>query len=98
MVDYWISEVCYNSRKTHIDSVKIYKQGSVSPGNHSIWSRQNVVAELRSGYNIWTMTKENGKWISGAKVQIVNVGGTEHIKTVRDSTPKDNLGNLPKFC
>jgi len=98
MVLYWISEVCYNPQKTHISSVKIYQDGHISSGNHSIWSRQNVVTAIKNGHDIWTMTKERGKWIKGAKVQIVPVEGTEYIKTVNDSTPKDNLGNLPKFC
>lgn len=97
-VDYWISEVCYNSQNTHINQVKIYKQGKVSPGNDETWSRASVINSLRNENKISTMTNENGKWFIGSKVEISNIRGTDYIKTVKDSTPKDNLGNLPRFC
>lgn len=96
-VHYWISEVCYNSQNTHIVQVKIYPQGKVSPGNDETWTRESVIKHLKTGSNIFTMTKENGKWVRGAKVKIIPINGTEYIKTVNDSTTKDNLGNLPRF-
>ncbi|NMC67403.1 MAG: DUF3892 domain-containing protein [Spirochaetales bacterium] len=96
-VHYWISEVCYNSQNTHIVQVKIYPQGKVSPGNGEIWPRESVVNYLENGYNIYTMTYENGKWVSGAKVKIVNIRGIKYIKTVADATTKDNLGDLARF-
>lgn len=96
-VDYWISKVCYNSENTHIVKVEIYKQGEVSPGNEKIWTKESVINYLKKRYNIWTMTKQNGKWITGEKVQIVKIKDKEYIKTVKDSKRNDNLGSLPRF-
>lgn len=95
-VDYWISEVCYNSQKTHIEKVKVHKDGNISKSD--IWSVQLVINYLRKNYNISTMIKKNGKWIIGAPVEIFNLRGTDYIRTDNDSTAEDNLENLPRFC
>lgn len=97
-MDYWISEVCYNAQNTHINRVKLYKDGNIAPGNDQIWSRETVVNHLRNGTKISTMYKENGQWYAGARVKIVTIYGMPYIKTVNDSTAKDNLGNLKRFC
>ena len=44
-----------------------------------------------------TITLSNNSWQKGAIVQKVNIKGTDYIKTVRDSTEKDNLGKFPPF-
>jgi hypothetical protein len=39
----------------------------------------------------------DNKWHQGAKVEIITINSVDYIKTVKDSTKKDNLGKLPPF-
>lgn len=39
----------------------------------------------------------DNKWNQGAVVEIVTISGKDYIKTVKDSSEKDNLGKLPTF-
>ena len=95
-VHYWISEVCY--KDNHIESVRIYEASEVVYGLEKTWNVTSVIDTINKGYNIFTMIKKNGIWCGGAKVEVVNIKGTEYIRTDRDSSAEDNLENLPKFC
>lgn len=94
-VDYWISEVCY--KDNHIESVRIYKDNEVVYGLEETWTVTSVIDTINEGNNISTMIKKNGRWCAGAKVEVVDLKGTNYIRTDRDSSAKDNLENLPKF-
>lgn len=50
---------------------------------------------LNSGKSFRTAFKEDNNWIKGDEVKINNIKGVEYIKTVNDSLPRDDLGNLP---
>lgn len=96
--DYGISTIRYNSAGTHIDQVRIHQNNGGAVGPAGVWSREQVVSALKSNYKIITLTKnKEGKWFVGAQVIIVVIAGNEYIKTVRDSTTRDNLGSLPTF-
>lgn len=96
--DYGISAVRYNSKETHIDQVRIHKNNGGAVGPAGIWSRQQVVSTLKLNYKIITLPKDSsGNWLVGAEVMIINVAGTEYIKTVNDGAASDNLENLPRF-
>jgi hypothetical protein len=43
------------------------------------------------------MILKNGRWISGVRVEVVNLKGTSYIMTDCDSQAEGNLENLPKF-
>jgi len=95
-VDYWISEVCY--KNNHIDSVRIYKDSDIVYGLEEIWTVKSVIDTINNGYNVSTMINKNGRWFAGANVEVVNLYGTNYIRTDRDASAEDNLENLPKFC
>jgi hypothetical protein len=95
-VDYWISEVCY--KDNHIDSVRIYKDSDIAYGLEETWTVTSVIDTINNGNNISTMINKNGIWCAGANVEVVNIAGTNYIRTDRDESAEDNLENLPKFC
>jgi hypothetical protein len=82
MVDY-ITEVCHGI--THIKSVK-FSDGTIS-------TKQQVVNKINNGNDVSTKDTA-GKT---AKVRTFQRGGIDYIRSDRDDTKKDNLGNLPKF-
>jgi predicted thioesterase len=69
-----------------------------SVGTGTEVTRQTVVDRIEGGSTYMTITKNSdGKWHKGAQVQIITVDSVKYIKTVADSTKKDNLGSLPRF-
>ena len=47
--DYGISHVRYNSKKTHIDQVKVYEDNGDKLVNPSAWTRTKVLQYLNAG-------------------------------------------------
>ena len=96
--DYCISHVRYDSSKKHIEQVKVQQDLGDSLGVPSTWVRDDVLDSLRNNESFCTITMgSNNKWIQGAKVEMVTINSRDYIKSVKDSTETDNLGNLPTF-
>lgn len=95
--DYGISAVKYNSEGTHIDQVKIHENIKGGVGDAVIWERTSVVSALSNNNIITILKNDTGGWNAGAKVIKDIVNGKTYIKTVADSTTRDNLDHLPKF-
>jgi hypothetical protein len=96
--DYYISEVRYNSKKTHIEKVKVHEDLGTNLGSPSTWEREDVLDSLRNDESFCTITlgKDNN-WKKGAPVLKVTIGEEDYIKTKNDSIKEDNLGSLPTF-
>lgn len=96
--DYLISAVQYNLSETHIDYVKEHIDKGDSVAAATVSARSTVMSRIKTGktYVTVTMNSEN-KYVKGASVEVITVDGVEYIKTVADSTKKDNLGELPRF-
>jgi Protein of unknown function (DUF3892) len=96
--DYCISNVRYNSSKTHIEEFKVRQDLGDSFGVPKIWGRDDVLDTLRNNESFCTiMEGTDNKWYKGAKVEIITINDIDYIKTVKDSITKDNLGDLPPF-
>lgn len=96
--DYLISAVSYNSKHTHIDKVKAFKDLGDSLGEEKVYSRETIVNSINTDITFCTIVKNReGKWNKGQKVFIINVNGVSYIKTVDNGTEADNLENLPEF-
>ena len=96
--DFLISKVQYNAAETHIVKVLLHEDlgDVISRGTEE--TRGTVVAHLDGGRTVMTIYRgAEGKWTRGAEVRVVNIGGEKFIRTDRDATKKDNLGNLPRF-
>ncbi len=95
-----IYAVHYNSLNTHIVEVSYYEciADDRIDLNTKRLSRQDVISEIKKGILFYTITKNaNGKWEEGALVIIHLVHGIEYIKTVQDTSLRDNLDQLPRY-
>ena len=94
--DYGISAVRYNG--DHIDQVRVHKNSGGKVDESEIWPRRDVIAALRMNFELITLIgNDQGQWVIGAKVIIDDIDGADYIKTVNDSTMRDNLDSLPRF-
>ena len=96
--DYLVSKVCYDSSKDHIKEVEIRidkgKKISTPQGN---FSRSNVISLLKKDKSFCTIVKQDNIWNKGAEIGIVKVDREEFIRTDKNKTKKDNLGDLPEY-
>ena len=96
--DYWISQVRFNEKHTHIDSVRIHPDNVDNFWPPTQHSRKDIVDAIKKPITFVTITKDaEGKWQKWQSVFIISIGWVEYIKTVSDNTTNDNLDNLPEF-
>jgi hypothetical protein len=96
--DYCISAVRYNSTGNHIEKVQVCEDYGKTLGNFEEWLRSNVISSLNNNKTFVTIImNEGGSCSRGVDVHGVNVDGTKYIRTDKDQTTQDNLGNLPRF-
>ena len=97
--DFGISAVRYNSEHTHIDKVRVHPDNGDSIGSATEYTRQSVIAAIKKGITFVTIIEsaDGKKWNKGQPVYIVEINGTEYIKTVDNKKEADNLENLPEF-
>ena len=91
-VAYYIIAVHYkdNDSNTYIDEIKTLE--------HGIKSRTTVVGDIESGKTVMTAVKgSDGKYYAGEKVHVITVNGYKYLRTDANSTPRDNLENLPTY-
>lgn len=94
---YAIVGVKYNHRHSQIDIVKRRPDLDSELGDETIERREEIIRDINDGYTHVTAYRENGKWIEGEAVNVVTLGGVDFIRTGRNNTRSDNLGNLPEF-
>lgn len=96
MTDFCISAVRYNSSQQHIDFVMVHQDLNTSVGPSRVVPRVFVADLIRMNKATFqTIVKDtNGTWQNGASVHVIDV---EYLTTDRNSTKRDNLGNLPTF-
>jgi hypothetical protein len=96
--DYCISAVRYNSTGNHIEKVQVCEDYGKTLGNFEEWLRSNVISSLANNKTFVTLLmNEGGSYSRGVDVHEVDVNGTKYIRTDKDQTTQDNLGNLPTF-
>lgn len=95
--DYCISAVRYNSKGTHIESAQVRKDNGDTIGDPKSWTRSQVIDALDKGYSFVTITKNGNTWNRGADVHKVIVNNKKYIRTDKNQSASDNLGNLPRF-
>jgi hypothetical protein len=96
--DYCINAVRYDKDETFIEKVTVKEDEGDSLGPEEIKKREWVVDKIEDGYTFVTTKKNNdGKWIKGEDVHVVKIKGKKYIRTDKNNTESDNLGNLPNF-
>lgn len=95
MADYYIKSVCYGGGSS-IKEVKTSNALQSEPGTRR--TRAEVVKDIDT-YNkaVYTATKRSGVWYEGSRVNTVTVSGVKYLRTDRNSTARDNLGELPEY-
>ncbi len=93
-----ISAVRYNPEHTHIDKVKAHEVTGALIDEGVEFARRPIVDAINMGMVIATASKNDiGEWSIGGKVAVINVNGTDYLKTENTDTEDDNLGSLPEF-
>ncbi len=94
MANFYITAVRMDASNTHIDYVQIVQHGKAY-SSRTINSRQFVAELIYSGLATFqTAIFNSGDWQYGATVHVVD---GVFLSTDRNSTKRDNLGNLPRF-
>lgn len=96
MTDFCISAVRYDSKNEHIDWVKVHEDRGSSIGPYRRVPRLFVADLIRLGKATFQTVVQgsDGKWQDGAHVHVID---NDYLSTDRNSTKRDNLGNLPTF-
>lgn len=97
--DYLISAVQYNAIGSHIAKVRAHPDNGDSVGAGTEVLRSRVVSLLGTGTTFATITWDstNKTWNQGADIGVIIVDGEKYIRTDRDKTKRDNLGQLPRL-
>lgn len=97
--DYGISKVHYENDPKRIGKVKRMADNGDGLGPEEERSRQQVIGDLKTGRTYVTINRRSdGSYSKGANIEIVkHSDGEEFIRTDRDATDRDNLGELEKF-
>lgn len=96
--DYLISAVGYDLNKQRILKVKVSEDLGEKGSPPEIKERAWVISKLEDGREIITVRRNNkGELTRGEEVHILTVGNEKFIRTDRNHTDKDNLGELPEL-
>ncbi len=68
--------------------------GRLSKGR--VFTKNEVISALSLGHTFKTATYNysKGSWSEGANVSTIHIGYSTYLRTDKDSTARDNLGNL----
>ena len=99
MTKYAIIGKKMNGQGTHVAEVEVREIKGTKVGSEPIvWSREEVVTAVKGDQSIITLfRKEAPKWGRGEDIHVINVNGTEYLRTDEKLDASDNLGNLPDF-
>jgi hypothetical protein len=97
--DYLISAVSYSSDRSKITYLQVHEDHGDSISPYAVHSRQSVIASIERGITFCTIYKNHTgeNWIKGADVNVMSTTYGKYLRTDKNNTPKDNLGNLPEF-
>ncbi|MGE6992855.1 DUF3892 domain-containing protein [Pseudomonas sp. NPDC047961] len=97
MTDFCISAVRYNDDRKHIAYVRVHQDLNNKIGTRRTVERAFVADFVRlekASFQTITFNATTKKWENGARVHVIE---DEFLTTDRNSTKRDNLGNLPEF-
>lgn len=99
MADYYITKKRMDAEKKHIEKVKYRYAYSNSVGTYEFEKKRSEIIKSievdKKKYR--TAIEKNGEWIIGEDVHVVPIKGKKYIRTDKNETEEDNLGNLPEF-
>ncbi|WP_355603409.1 DUF3892 domain-containing protein [Xanthomonas cannabis] len=95
MADFCITAVSYNKDRSHIEQVQVREEKEKTIGAIRTVPRAFVADLIRLGKATFqTRVKVDDIWKLGAQVHLIE---DVYLTTDKNSTKRDNLGNLPEF-
>ncbi|VVQ34605.1 DUF3892 domain-containing protein [Pseudomonas fluorescens] len=91
MKQYYITAIRLDSKKEHIESVKIRKNNTKE---YYVIARALAAHLIESGISFKTRYLHNGDWHTGAEVEVFD---GEFLRADPNATARDNLRNLQVF-
>ena len=96
--DYVIIAVRDSRDPKHIERVRVRQDNGPSLSAPFELTRNQVVSKIEDDHKTFcTAYLKDGTLHRGTDVHVVTVNGTKYIRTDKDKTEADNLGQLPKF-
>jgi hypothetical protein len=96
--DYSIVAVKRGRDGSSIAEVKVFPDNGETFGAAQFANRQEVINAIGRGTTFVTAyMKQDQKWYRGADVHVVEVEWQKYIRTDKNATKADNLGNLPEY-
>ena len=96
----YISEIRLSSDRHHIERVKVISTIEFSKKEEDV-HKTTVVNEIKAGkaefYTAPPSHKKGEKRRLGDRVIIYSYNGKDYLKTVGNTSTKDNLGQLPEY-
>ncbi len=84
------------TRNGVIVELLIYHRDDSNTMHYVGWySRQAIIDHIKQGHTYMTIVI-NGNWHRGADVGVVRTVHGEYLRTDRNQTSADNLGNIPE--
>jgi hypothetical protein len=98
MPSFIITEVEYAKDRRRIHFVKAHKRMNGYEMKAILQSRANVIVNiLERGFPYSTGFVKGNRIYEGARVMVHNVRGEHYLKTEKNETKEDNLGELLEF-
>jgi len=96
---YGIIQTELNDQGTQIVKVAVREiKGKQVNSRSTVISRDKLVSAIKNGSSFVTILKKpTSGWTRDGNVRVVEVDGTEYVRTDQDRKPADSLGNLPNF-
>jgi len=95
--DHVITGVRYSDDRSHITHLETRPAGSAAIGTPEERTRATVVRMIQSGSTFATAYMR-GRWVRGADVLVVTIGGEKYLRTDLNEKRADNLGELPELA
>ncbi|SDF61846.1 DUF3892 domain-containing protein [Chitinophaga filiformis] len=96
MSTYYITAIRKSNNDSHITHVLVHSptdRGRLSKG--AVHTKADIITHMKQhSFKTAIYNYTNGDWNEGADVGVVRVGSIDYLRTDRDSTARDNLGNL----
>ena len=97
-IHYAIVAVSYAAGHSHILVVKRCPWLDGEWGDEAIKTKTEIVASINGGTPHSTARKsDDGYLVWGEDVHVFSLDGVDFIRSDRNETPEDNLGELPEF-
>lgn len=98
MGEYWVSHKRMNEDNSRIKEVRAMTVTGKTLNPPLNYSRKDVIESIEKNNGWFTcQSKDKNTWTKKAEIHVIQVENEKFIRTDRDTTPSDNLGELPVF-